>query len=69
MAKLTTKQRNKLKTSSFAIPGKRKYPIHNITHTRNALARVSQVGTPAEKRQVRKAVYKKYPQLSPGKDS
>lgn len=61
MAKLTSKARNKLKTSSFAEPGKRAYPIPDASHARNALARVSQHGSPAEKKQVRAAVHRKYP--------
>ena len=63
MSKLTYKQRKRLKSSSFAIPSKRKYPINDRSHAVNALARVSQHGTPAEKAQVRRAVYKKYPSL------
>jgi hypothetical protein len=42
MAKLTTKQRNKLPKSEFALPKSRKYPCENKSHARNALARVSQ---------------------------
>ncbi len=67
MAKLTAAKRKKLKKSSFAIPSKRKYPIPDISHARNALARVAQHGTPSEKRQVRRAVYRKYPSLKKGK--
>ncbi len=67
MAKLTSKKRKRLKSSSFAIPSKRKYPINDISHARNALARVAQYGTPSEKAQVRKAVYKKYPSLKKNK--
>jgi len=67
LAKLTSKKRKRLKSSSFAIPSKRKYPINDISHARNALARVAQHGTPSEKAQVRKAVYKKYPSLKKNK--
>lgn len=63
MAKLTAKKRNALKTSSFAEPGKRAYPINDPSHARNALARVSQHGTPAEKAKVRAAVHRKYPSI------
>lgn len=63
MAKLTTKKRNNLPTKSFAEPGKRAYPIQDKNHARNALARVSQFGTPAQKKQVRSAVHKKYPTI------
>lgn len=64
-SRLTYKQRKRLPKSAFAIPEKRKYPIHDIAHARNALARVSQYGTPEEKRRVRAAVYKRYPELNP----
>lgn len=61
MAKLTTKKRNALSKKSFAEPSKRAYPIQDKAHARNALARVSQFGSPAEKAQVRAAVHRKYP--------
>ena len=67
MAKLTAKQRNKLKSSSFAEPAQRAYPINDRAHARNALARVSQYGSPAEKAKVRAAVKKKYPDMMKGK--
>jgi hypothetical protein len=63
MAKLTAKKRNALKSSSFAEPGKRAYPIQDRSHAANALARVSQHGTPAEKAKVRAAVHRKYPSI------
>lgn len=63
MAKLTARGRKQTKTKNFAIPSKRKYPIHTKNHARNALARVSQHGSPAEKKQVRAAVGRKYPSL------
>ena len=58
-----TSNRKKLKKSSFALPEEEKYPIPDIDHARNALARVAQHGTPAEKKKVRAAVGKKYPSL------
>lgn len=64
MAKLTTTQRNALPSSDFVFPEDRRYPIENINHARNALARVSQHGTPEEKAKVKSAVYAKYPSLS-----
>ena len=60
MAKLTTKKRNALATSTFALPGRR-YPINDPGHARNALARVAQHGTPEEKATVRAKVHHKYP--------
>ena len=64
MAKdLSTKDRKKLKKSSFALPGKRKYPITDKAHARNALARVAQNGTPAEQKKVEAAVHKRFPSI------
>ena len=40
-----TSNRKKLKKSSFALPEEEKYPIPDIDHARNALARVAQHGT------------------------
>lgn len=42
MAKLTSKQRKDLKSSDFALPKERKYPIEDASHARNAKARASQ---------------------------
>lgn len=58
--KLTSEQRKRLKKSSFALPGGR-YPIEDASHARNALSRVAQNGTPAEKAKVRAAVKRKFP--------
>ena len=55
--------RNKLKDESFAMPDQRKYPIRDIEHARNALARVAQHGTAEEQKKVRTAVEKRYPSL------
>lgn len=69
MAVLTTKKRKRLRDSTFAvvktIKGKkiRKYPITDISHARNALARVAAFGTPAEKAAVKRKVYTKFPSL------
>lgn len=65
MAELTTKRRKALPKSSFALPGRR-YPIHDPSHARNALARVAQHGTPSEKQKVRAAVRHKYPGIDVG---
>jgi hypothetical protein len=63
----STKERKKLSKKSFALPGKRKYPIPDKAHARNALARVAQHGSPAEQKEVRAAVKKRYPSLVDGK--
>lgn len=61
MAELSGKKRKALKSSTFAIPGERKYPVNDRAHAQNALARVAQHGTPAEKAAVRRKVASKYP--------
>lgn len=70
MAVLSSKRRQSLKSSQFALPGKGEgkggkgagsYPIPDESHARNALARVAQHGSPAEKATVRAKVAAKYP--------
>jgi len=63
VAELTSKQRKALPDSAFVYRAARKYPINDIAHARNALARVSQHGSAAEKRRVRSAVHSKYSSL------
>jgi hypothetical protein len=76
VAKLTTSARQKLKSSSFALPGKGtgkggkgpgSYPIPDPSHARNALARVAQHGSSAEKATVRAKVHAKYPSIGKAK--
>jgi hypothetical protein len=52
-----------LPTSEFAEPGERKYPVSDKSHAANARARVSQFGSPAEK----KAVFGKTAKFFKGK--
>lgn len=42
MAKLTAKGRRRLKKSSFGLPGRRAYPMHDRAHAINAKARARQ---------------------------
>ena len=72
MAKLSAASRQKMKPSSFALPGKGEgkggkgsgsYPIPDADHGRAALSRVSQFGTAQEKAQVRAAVKRKFPNI------
>ncbi len=43
MAKLTSKARNKLPKSEFALPAERKYPLDTKARAINAKARASQI--------------------------
>jgi hypothetical protein len=49
--------------SNFGLPGQKKYRIDDAAHARNALSRVAQHGTPAQKKQVRARVKAKYPSI------
>jgi hypothetical protein len=62
MAKLTSKQRNALPASDFAGPD-RSYPVNDMSHARNALARASQNAGPALKSHIKSLVKKKFPQI------
>lgn len=55
--------RKKMSSNQFALPKAKKYRIDDLAHARNALARVSAHGSPAQKKAVRKAVVRKYPSL------
>ena len=60
MAKLTTKKRNALPTSTFALPKERKFPLPDASHARNALARAG-AKSPAIQAKVRAKVKSKFP--------
>lgn len=60
--KLDANARAHIAKKNFALPGGR-YPIEDASHARNALARVSQHGSPEEKAKVRAAVHRKYPDM------
>jgi hypothetical protein len=75
MSKLSSADRKALPSSDFALPGKGKgiggkgpgsYPIEDAGHARNALSRVAQHGSPAEKAAVRRKVKAKYPAIKVG---
>ena len=68
-AALTAGQRAALPDSDFCViktvDGKRQrgYPIHDIKHARNALARVAQNGDARTQKRVKAMVYRRYPEL------
>lgn len=63
LSTLSAAERKALPASAFVFPSKRAYPIHDLAHARDALARSS--GKP-EAAAVRAAVYRRYPQLRKG---
>lgn len=72
MARLSYGARKAMPKKTFAIPakktgsnpaGKGGYPIPDASHARNALSRVSQFGSSAEKATVRAKVKAKFPAI------
>lgn len=63
LSTLTSAERNALPASAFVFPSKRAYPIHDLAHAKDALARSS--GKP-EAAAVKAAVYSRYPALRKG---
>ncbi|HEX3778534.1 MAG TPA: hypothetical protein VHX38_02625 [Pseudonocardiaceae bacterium] len=50
--------------NDFGLPGAKKYRIDDAAHARNALVRVAQNGTPAQKKQVQGRVAARYPGIA-----
>lgn len=65
MSQLTASARKAIPSGEFALPGRR-YPIEDKSHARNALSRVAENGTPAEKSTVRAKVHRKFPSIGSG---
>lgn len=63
MATITTKQRAHMAKTTFALPAARKYPIPDLAHARDALARVAANGTPEQQAEVKAAVKRKFPSV------
>jgi hypothetical protein len=61
--RLTAKGRRRIKPSNFALPGRR-YPVNTPSRARNALSRVAQHGTPAERQKVRRKVKARFPGIA-----
>jgi hypothetical protein len=57
-------KRSKMKSSSFAVPSRRAYPVTSVKQARNAIARVQQHGSASDKRAVYSKVRSKYPALA-----
>jgi hypothetical protein len=65
MAKLTSHARDMLPAKDFAGPD-RSYPINDMSHARNALARASQHASEDLKAHVKAAVHRKFPGIKQG---
>lgn len=63
MAVLKAHQRRKLQKGSFALPGKRKYPIHDKAHAKAALSYAARSDTEGSYETVRAKVLQKFPSL------
>lgn len=62
MAKLSYKERKHLPAGAFALPGKRKFPIEDASHARNALAR-AHFASPSEQTTIKAKVRRKFPNI------
>lgn len=60
----TTTGRDAMAAAQFGLPAQKKYRIDDPAHARNALGRVAQNGTPAEKQQVKTRVARRYPGIA-----
>jgi len=64
MARLRADERKRLRSSTFALPGKREFPLEDEEHGRKALQLLPDSHTtPAQKKRVRAAVHRKYPSI------
>ena len=66
MAKLSASDREALPAKDFAGPD-RSYPIPDVSHARNALARAAQHAYPALKAKIAAKVHAKFPDIGKGK--
>ncbi len=70
MSRLSSAMRRKMPKADFAVPSKApesgSYPVPDASHARNALARVSQFGSPSEKAEVRSKVKRKFGSIKVG---
>ena len=57
MSKLSTKQRKGLRTSQFAVPSRRAFPIPDKGHAKSALGHIRYARSPAERAAIRKKAY------------
>jgi hypothetical protein len=52
MAKLTAKKRRGLRSTQFAVPSRRAFPIHDKAHARAALRLIGHARSEAERRAI-----------------
>lgn len=57
-------KRSRMSPSTFAIPSRKAYPVNTPGRARNAIARVQQHGSAADKRKVYAKVRAKYPGIA-----
>jgi hypothetical protein len=62
VSKLTTQRRDEIPGGEFALPGRRRYPIHDESHARAALS-MAHYASPAEQAEIKRKVHAKYPDI------
>jgi hypothetical protein len=68
MAKLTSKQRDKMPAKEFANPKEKRFPLNDKAHIANAESR-ERFATPAEKEKIDAAAAKAFPEGKKGKSA
>jgi hypothetical protein len=63
---ISAARRRSLPSSSFGLPGKKKYPLDTIGRARNALSRAAQNASPSERAQIKRRVKSRYPSIKVG---
>jgi hypothetical protein len=64
MARLKAEERKRLRSSTFALPGKREFPLEDREHGEKALQLLpNSHTTSAEKKRVRAAVHRNFPSI------
>lgn len=66
MARLKAAQRKKLKSSQFALPEKKGYPINDIGHGRKAI-QLAGHASPTDQKRIKAAVKRKFPSIKVSK--
>ena len=63
---ISAAKRKSLPSSSFGLPGQKKYPLDTPGRARNALSRAAQNASPSQQAQIKAKVRSKYPSIKVG---
>ena len=63
---ISAAKRRSLPSSSFGLPGQKKYPLDTPGRARNALSRAAQNASPSQQATIKRKVKAKYPSIKVG---